>query len=319
MSVFAAIRTACAEVARRARSVRIDEAGLGALAGRLAADPPAPAVLDPAHHFRGDGASTLAFVISLDAVNFGSGWFPLLRKRPGLSGYLSLARALAEHFEYHGAFQAGDLLAMREVDCARIFGQERAPPEIRQLMDLFRRAWNDLGALLLDRFGGRFEGPIAAAAGSAARLVEILTEMPFYRDVARYGDLEVPLYKRAQITAADLALAFRGAGPGRFEDLDELTVFADNLVPHVLRCEGALDYSRPLAERIEAEELLEPGGPEEIEIRAVGLHAVERLAARLRELGRPVSPRELDTRLWSRGQLPVFKARPRHRCRCVYY
>ncbi len=40
--------------------------------------------------------------------------------------------------------------------------------------------------------------------------------------------------------AADLAAAFRGQGPGRFRDLDRLTLFADNLVPHVLRREGVL-------------------------------------------------------------------------------
>ena len=45
-------------------------------------------------------------------------------------------------------------------------------------------------------------------------------------------------YKRAQIVAADLALA----GVARFRDLDRLTIFADNLVPHVLRCDGVLVY-----------------------------------------------------------------------------
>ena len=38
-------------------------------------------------------------------------------------------------------------------------------------------------------------------------------------------------YKRAQIVASDLALA----GVAEFDDLDRLTIFADNLVPHVLR------------------------------------------------------------------------------------
>jgi len=29
--------------------------------------------------------------------------------------------------------------------------------------------------------------------------------------------------------------------------------------------------------------------------------------------------RLLDNWLWNRGQEPQYKARPRHRCRCVYY
>ena len=42
--------------------------------------------------------------------------------------------------------------------------------------------------------------------------------------------LPTPFFKRAQITPNDLALA----GVAEFDDLDRLTIFADNLVPHVL-------------------------------------------------------------------------------------
>src|SRR5947207_283647 len=55
------------------------------------------------------------------------------------------------------------------------------------------------------------------------------------------------LYKRAQITANDLALA----GIARYADLDRLTIFADNLVPHVLRCDGVLVYDEALATHID--------------------------------------------------------------------
>jgi hypothetical protein len=32
-----------------------------------------------------------------------------------------------------------------------------------------------------------------------------------------------------------------------------------------------------------------------------------------------VPPRVLDNWLWNRGKAPAYKARPRHRCRCVFY
>lgn len=319
MSVFERIRAACAEVTRRARHVRIDAQRLEALASRLAGDPPPPPQLDPAHHHLGDDRSTLAYVVCLDAVNFGSGWFPLLSKRPGMSGYFTIATALKERFEKGGAFEAGDLVAIRAADCADLFGQREAPPEVRVLMEHFRRAWNDLGAQLLARWGGGFEGLVEAAGGRAGRLVELLAEMASYRDVAAYAELEVPFYKRAQLTAADLAAAFRGRGPGRFEDLDELTLFADNLVPHVLRCEGVLVYQPALAHRVDDGELLASGSPEEVEIRAAAVEAVERCVARVRDAGTPLSASQLDFALWSRGQRPEIKARPRHRTRCTYY
>jgi hypothetical protein len=116
-------------------------------------------------------------------------------------------------------------------------------------------------------------------------------------------------YKRAQIVGSDLALA----GVADFHDLDRLTIFADNLVPHVLRVDGVLRYDAELAARIDAAQLL-PQGSAEREIRACGLCACEALAERF-----GVSPRELDMRLWNRGQAPEYKRIPRHRTRSVYY
>jgi hypothetical protein len=129
----------------------------------------------------------------------------------------------------------------------------------------------------------------------------------------------VPFYKRAQITCADLASTFGESGLGRFEDLDAMTIFADNLVPHVLRREGVLEYHGDLLARIRAEELIGLGSAEEVEIRGVAVHAVERLSAILTARGKPVPPRRLDSILWHRGQSPAIKAEPRHRTRCTYY
>ena len=64
----------------------------------------------------------------------------------------------------------------------------------------------------------------------------------------------LPFRKRAQLAVADLARA--GVAPGL--DLSPLTMFADNLVPHVLRLDGILDASSPaLVARIEREELID--------------------------------------------------------------
>lgn len=319
MTVFDQVRAAAARVMARARSVRIDEAALAALAGRLLADPPPPPVWDAATHHVGTPASRLAFVITLDAINFGSGWFPKLRKRAGRSGYYTIAMGLKDRFDAEGPWSAAELARLAPADLADVTGQSLDDPEVAELMALFARALNDLGALLGARYGGRFEALVEAAGGRGARLVERLAEMPLYRDVARYDGFDVPFYKRAQITVADLAIALAGEGPGRFEDLDELTCFADNLVPHVLRREGVLVYAAPLAARIDAEELLQPGSPEEVEIRAAGVHAVERLVAAIRAGGGRATAHEIDMALWHRGQRPEIKAHPRHRARCPYY
>lgn len=321
MNVLDDIRAAAAAVADRARFVEIDSASLKALAERLAQDLEVPAEEDPAHMRLAGDEDTLAFVITLDAVNFGSGWFPVLRKPGGRSGYFTIATALRRHFEGRGAFSAEELQAITPADCTRIFGQDPGNEEVAELMGLFGRSLSDLGSMLRERCDGSFAGLVALAGGSAATLVGLLAEMPLYRDVARYvfqgGSLEVPLYKRAQITAADLALAFDESGPGAFRDLDALTIFADNLVPHVLRCEGVLQVAPSLARRIDAGELIVPGSPEEVEIRAVAVHAVECMVLHLGSAD--VAARHLDRALWSRGQGARIKARNRHRARSVFY
>lgn len=316
--VFDHIRAGARAVSERARFIRVDRDALAGLAERVAAEVEEPALLDPAHHYEGGADETLAYVVTLDAVNFGSGWFPLLAKRPGCSGYFTIATALKERFEAEGPWTAQALSELTPEICAQVLGQRDAPPAVVELMTLFSQAWNDLGQWLETRFAGRFDGLLRAAGRSAATLVELLSEMPFYRDVARYHGLDVPLYKRAQLTAADLAIALPD-GPSHFNDLDRLTIFADNLVPHVLRWEGALQYDPALASRIDSGTLLEPGSDEETEIRAVALHAVEQLVALLRDLDRPTTAQRLDFLLWNRGQRPEMKAHPRHRTRTVYY
>ena len=318
-SLIEQVRTTSAVVAERAARVRIERERIASYAATLPVDQARAPELDVSHHFVGLPDETAAFVVTLDAVNFGSGYFPHLRKRPGLSGYFTVATSLTERFRSRGPFTAFELASLTERDCAGVFGQDLSVEPIRELMGLFARAWNDLGRYVLERFDGQIIALVRAAGGSAERLVRLLVEIPFYRDVARYGDLDVAFYKRAQLTAADLAIALDRRGYGAFHDLDRLTIFADNLVPHVLRVDGVLRYADDLAARIDGEQPLAAGSPEEVEIRACGVHAVELLVAALRDQGQQVTAQGLDYVLWNRGQQPSYKAIPRHRARSVFY
>jgi hypothetical protein len=261
--------------------------------------------LDAATHYLDAPEATLAYVVTLDAINFGSGYFPKLTKRPGLSGYFTVAASLKDAYEAEGPMSAARLQALTQAECRVIFGQQNNDDEgVTELMGLFSRALNDLGRYVTNRFGGSFQRLVAQADGSAEKLVTVLKEMPFYQDVG--------FYKRAQLTAADLSVA----RVAQFGDLDRLTIFADNLVPHVLRVDGILSYEPGLRARIEREELIPAGSPEEREIRACALYAVELIADSLRH---QVTSMQLDYLLWNRGQLPTYKAQPRHRTRTVFY
>jgi hypothetical protein len=313
------VRAVCKDVAQRARHVHINHKQIAAYAASLPLDQLAAPEHDAASHYLGHGDDTVAFFLTLDAINFGSGYFPHLRKRQGMSGYFTVASSLKDRFELHGPFSATELAALTLQDCTRIFGQETRKVPIGELMQLFANALHDLGRYLLQRFDGSFVGLVESAGGSAEGLAQLLIEMPYFNDVSPYDGLQVPFYKRAQITSADLSIAFEGQGPGRFRDLDKLTIFADNLVPHVLRVDGILRYDDDLLARINRAELVAAGSAEEVEIRACALHAVELVSAELRKLGHNVPPMRLDYLLWNRGQQPQYKAQPRHRARTVYY
>jgi hypothetical protein len=316
--ILEAVRRGVARVVERARSVSIDAAALEKLARSddlVSVSTP----LDPIDYYVGTPEDTAAYILTLDAINFGSGYFPHLAKRPGYSGYFTIAMSLRENWESEGPWDADQLAAMSAGECARVMGQQPGIPEVAELMSHFARSLNDLGAFLQEHYNGEPTGPIVAANRSAARLAEILVEMPLYRDVSHYAGFEVPFYKRAQLTSADLAAAFGGERYGAFDDLDQLTIFADNLVPHVLRREGVLVYAPALAARIDAELLLDAGSPEEVEIRAAAVHACECCLSLMRKYGVKLTARQLDTALWTRGQLPAMKAHPRHRARTTNY
>jgi len=304
----------------RAAHVRIHAPAIEAYVRELAASSPAMPGHDPASHYLDGGSGTAAFFLTLDAINFGSGYFPFLRKRPGLSGYFTVAAALADRFRTRGPLSAEEMAAITADSCAELFGQDAGHPVVGELMARFARALNDLGALLADRYGGACTALIEAAGGSAARLIGLLAEMPYFQDVQIHAGEPVAFYKRAQLAAADLALAFGGVGWGRFEDLADLTIFADNLVPHVLRVDGILMYSPELMERVDGGELIPPGSAEEVELRAAAVTAAELIVTAARRQDLAWTAMDVDYRLWNRGQQPYFKqVKPRHRTRTVFY
>jgi hypothetical protein len=300
--VLQALRDACAEVAARARYVRIDESAVPAYAETLGAEEPAAAGPDPETHLiRGSREELAAFWLSLDAINFGSGWFPTLRKPSGKSGYHTIASGLAAR----GPWSVEELRRIDAGEVALALGQDPG----HELMELFAGSLRDLGRRVPEASG--FSAVVDQADGSAVQLVEELAGWPCFADASAYGGLRVPFLKRAQIAAADL----HRAGVARFADLARLTMFADNLVPHVLRLDGVLRFSDELVARIDRGELIRHGSTEEVEIRACGLQAVELIVA-----ARPgTRAADLDQQLWLRGQGERYKARPRHRSRCTAY
>ncbi len=300
------VRSACEWVAGRAGSVRIGQSALEPYAAGLPASAELPAP-DPATELvEADREARTAFVLCLDAINFGSGWWPTIRKRPGHSGYFTIAAGLMERFRDAVPWSAAELSEVDEATISGILGQDPEHP----LMADYAAALRDVGEHVRADHGGRFEAVVDAARGSAPALAGLLASWRAFADVSNYEGRTVPFFKRAQIAAADVDRM----GIAVLAILDRLTAFADNLVPHVLRVDGVLELEPALEARIEAGDLLEHGSPEEVELRACAVHAIEQLATLT-----PLSPAEIDGILWNRGGSERYKSLPRPRSRNTAY
>lgn len=317
------IRAAAARVAAKARHVSLSPPAIAPLLSELLAVPRMPMTsLDL--RTLGGGVSAeqkAAYALALDAVNFGSGYFELARQRGVALEYADLALHLRRAFDDEGFDAPQRWAEVTPALCHDIFRiPAGAHPQLDELMALFSAHLREAGERLMADYGGKAAHLVEAAGGSAENLAARVAAWPGFADVADHGGLSVPIYKRAQIFAADVWLSFGGAGLGAFTDMDRLTIFADNMVPHVLRHAGVLSYSDDLAARIDAGEEIAAGSAEEVELRAVSIHACELMRDAAHATGhRGITAVNLDHMLWNRGYGPALVSLPRHRTRTVWY
>ena len=174
-------------------------------------------------------------------------------------------------------------------------------------------------------FGGDAALLVARAARSAARLVRLLTcLLPGFRDEALHRGRQCFFYKRAQILAADLWAAYGRPPPGSgsiyaFEDVGDLTMFADYRVPQILSHLGVMEYDDDLDTKIRGGVQLQAGSEEEVEIRAACIQAVESLRDALARRSVHVTSVEIDWRLWHEGERIKKDIRPHHRTLTCFY
>ncbi len=294
--------------------MRIAEPGISRYAASLMlgqAPAPAPNRAATAPLAQADREATAAFWLTLDAINFGSGWFPTLRKREQPTGYRTIAAGIRQRFDQQGPWQAAELAEISSEELSTVLEQDPA----HELLGLFAASLRDLGAHLLADYDGSFTAVVDEADGAAVALVEQLAGWDAFADVSVYDGRRVAFLKRAQIAAADLSRA----GVEQFSDIAELTLFADNLVPHVLRIDGVLEFDPDLVARINRGELLIHDSPEEVEMRACAVHAVELIVAALAGSRYAPTAAQIDETLWNRGQGTDYKSVPRPRSRNTAY
>ncbi|MDA8278004.1 MAG: hypothetical protein M0Z45_07395 [Actinomycetota bacterium] len=314
------VRTSCLQRAKSLSHLSIDELAIGKFAYKIAAgDRGVIGTVDSNFFLDFDDITTgIYYVLIADTINFGSGWFPYLKKIDGGSGAVSIATALSNYCRQYAIPTPNQLCSLTTDTVAQMLGQENSD-EAGQLMELYRIALFQLGQLLIEDYQGDAMNLVEEAGESAGKLVTILASLPFYKDFVIEGSEITYFYKRAQIAASDIALVTAGQSK-QFKDIDRLTIFADNVLPNLLRVEGVLKFSEELTQKIASEQLFEVGSSDEVELRAATVVACESIVNHLNlDHQITISPRELDQLLWSMGRQKIYKESPRHRCRCTFY
>ncbi len=314
------ILTSTAHVLRRAQCVSIDHTRAQTVARVLSLRPvPIPA-WNFEHHFFDGTERTVTYLFLLDALNFsfwGEPKWTVKHVHRDLDGYWALAAALKHATERDAAIlDAQHLATITPQELARVL---QGTVEIPLFIERWRNA-QELGRVLCEHFDGSAARLVEHANGDASQLARLVaTNFSSFNDTTLYNGRAVNFFKRAQILAGDLYGSFGGEKWGTFKNLGDLTAFADYKLPQILRAWGVLRYAPDLAKRVDKKIPLAKDSPEEIEIRASMVWAVEILRAELSKNNRNLNSVQMDWFLWEASQGNVKGMKPYHRVRTIYY
>jgi putative queuosine salvage protein len=308
-------------VVEASQDVRLDEARLADVASWLAYEElPVPASFFP-FQFELTREETIDFVLVTSALNFAYTDFRTRRRWDLVVDGRAYADADGLHFAFHRAYRQGVPVLegswLAAVTADRLRDVLRGGSSELQLVEERVAILRALGDTLVERWDGRFHRFVATTSprlydGGTGFLESLVREFPRFDD--RVGD--VRFWKLAQLAAWIIELTLRPQGGARFDDLHELTAFADYIVPAALRVMGVLCYSDELAAAIDEGRLIEAGSPWELELRAHTIYACALLCDRVNAIRPPelrvIAP-QIDARLW----LAFHKTHAPHHLTCT--
>ncbi|CCX07405.1 hypothetical protein FPQ18DRAFT_319353 [Pyronema domesticum] len=238
-------------------------------------------------HPKEKNEATVDFIFTMDLLNF-SFWselppdkrFAVEYKGKTWSGYWSLVallqRALDEGIPITTPSYWIDTELCTDEQLRHVFRSNTDEPFalLEERFECLREA----GRVLCDRYDGSFANMIDEADGSAVALVvRLADEMECFRDEHMFEKRPVNFYKRAQILVADIWACFNGTSFGYFEDIDDLTMFADYRVPVTLTTLNCLLYGPTLEAHIKEKKIIPSGSSWEVQLRGASVWCVEQI------------------------------------------
>ena len=197
-----------------------------------------------------------------------------------------------------GILDARYLAAAERSTLEGIFRGNIEMPMLDERVAIFR----EIGEALAGR-GQRFHEFLREGPRSTAAALDRLEEtFPSFRDESSYRGSKVRFSKRSQLLLWQLHARFHAGGFFALTDPEQLTVFADYIVPVALRVLSIVSYSDELESAIQERRLLPRHSEQEVEIRASSIWACHLLTKAINEQRPPdrqVIDPVVDTRLWT--------------------
>ena len=166
--------------------------------------------------------------------------------------------------------------------------------------------FNEVGRVLVEKYEGKYSNFVRSCAPRLysqgdGLLERLVTEFPRFNDVSDYHGNQVQIFKLAQLGIWGMHLALSPRGLWKLEDPQELTAFADYIVPVGLRVMGVFEYAPELEKQINELQEVKRDSDAEIELRASSIYAIALLTEEInkrRPNFTPLLQPQVDFRFW---------------------
>ena len=217
-------------------------------------------------------------------------------------------------------FSGAYLAKVTRKDLESVFAGTIEMPMLDERVVLF----NEVGRVLVEKYQGRYSTFVRSCAprlyaNGDGLLERLTTEFPRFRDVSMYHGSEVHIYKLAQLGIWGMHLALSPRGAWKLEDADNLTAFADYIVPVGLRVMNIFEYAPELEKQINSLVEVKRDSEAEIELRASSIYVIAKLTEEInkRRPGmEPLLQPQVDFRFWKTYHATHW---PHHLTKTVMY
>lgn len=189
----------------------------------------------------------------------------------------------------------------REQFCS-IFAGTIEMPMVDERVSIF----NEVGRVLVEKYQGSYHNFVRSCSprlydNGNGLLERLVSEFPRFNDVSDYHGKSVQIFKLAQLGIWGMHLALSPRGHWQLEDAEELTAFADYIVPVGLRVMGIFEYAAELEGQINNLQEVKRDSDAEIELRASSIYCIAVLTDEINKRRPNMTPLlmpQVDFRFW---------------------